>query len=89
MPLGVLALVEAIVLHAGFLGRLNYGQVGLAAALRAAKGLAPIVDFLKAADAQRGIAPADIAAHPHCAKCLAQRAKGEGLVRPGPGHDRP
>jgi hypothetical protein len=56
---------------------------------RAAKGLAPIIDFLKATDAQRGIPSADIAAHPHCAKCLAQCAEGERLVRPGPGHDRP
>jgi hypothetical protein len=57
--------VEAIVLHAGFLDRLNHREIGLAAALRGAKGLAAIVNFLKAADAQRGIAPTDnIAAHP-------------------------
>lgn len=31
-----------------------------------------IVDFLKTSDAQRGIAPTDIAAHPHGAECLAQ-----------------
>jgi hypothetical protein len=80
--------VEAIVLHAGFLDRLYHGEIGLAATLRAAKGLGPIVDVLKATDAQRGIAPAEVAAHPHCAKCLAESAEGVGLMGPGFGHDR-
>ncbi len=53
--LGPLDCVQAIVMHSGFLDRLYHGQVRLTATLRAAKGLAPIVDFLKAADAQRGI----------------------------------
>jgi hypothetical protein len=72
----------------GGLDRLYHGEVGLTATLRAAKGLAAIVDFLKAGDAQRGIAPAYVAAHPHRAKRLAQRAEGVGLMRPGFGHDR-
>jgi hypothetical protein len=55
MALRPLDCVEAIVLHAGFLDRLYHGQVGLAATLGAAKGLAAIVDILKAADAQRRI----------------------------------
>jgi hypothetical protein len=51
VALGPLDCVEAIVLHAGFLDRLYHGEVGLAATLRAAKGLAAIVDLLKAANA--------------------------------------
>lgn len=47
MALGPLDRVEAIVLHGGFLDGLYHGEVGLAATLRAAKGLAPIVDFLQ------------------------------------------
>ena len=47
--------VQAIVLHAGFLDRLNDGEIGLAGTLRAAKGLAAIVDVLKASDAQARI----------------------------------
>ncbi len=86
MPPGVLALVEAIVLHAGFVNRLYHGQVCLAATLRAAKRLAAIVDFLKATDAQRGIAPAYVAAQPHRAERLAQRAEGVGFMGPGFGH---
>jgi hypothetical protein len=40
VTLGPVDCVQAIVLHAGFPDRLNDGQVGLAATLRAAKGLA-------------------------------------------------
>jgi hypothetical protein len=75
MPPWVLALVEPIVLHAGFLGRLNHGQVRLTATPRAAKGLAAIIDFLKATDARRGIAPANVAAHPHRAERFARTRK--------------
>ena len=71
-----------------FLDGLYDGQIGLAATLRAAKGLAAVVDILKAADAQRGIAAAYVAADPHRAECLAQRAEGVGLVWPRSGHDR-
>lgn len=78
MAHGSLDCVQAIVLHAGFLDRLNDGQVSLAATLRAAKSLAPIVHFLKATNAQRGIAPTDISAHPHGTECLAKRAEGVG-----------
>ena len=86
--LGPLDCVKAVVLHTGFLGRLDHGQVGLAATLRAAKGLAAIVDFLKAPDTQRSIAPAYVAAQPHCAERLAQRAEGVGRMGPSFGHDR-
>ena len=58
MALGLLDCGEAIVLRAGFLDGLYHCEVGPASTLRAAKGLAAIVDFLKAPDAQRGIAPA-------------------------------
>jgi hypothetical protein len=88
MALGPLDCVEAIVLHAGVVYRLYHGEVGLTATLRAAKGLAAIVDFLKAADAQRGIPTTDIAAHPHRAERLAQRAESVGFMGPGFGHDR-
>jgi len=39
VTLGSLNCVQAIVLHAGFLDRLNHREVGLPATLRAAKGL--------------------------------------------------
>ena len=77
--LKVREVIQPIVAHAGFFDRLDQDQVGLAATLRAAKGLAAIVDLLKAADAQRGIAPTDIAAQPHRAEGLAQRAECKGL----------
>jgi hypothetical protein len=80
MALGPLDCVEAIVLHAGFRDRLNDGEVGLTVTPRATKGLAAVVDFLKATDAQRGIAPANVAAHPHSAERLAQRTEGVGFM---------
>ena len=55
MAIGPLDCVEAIVLHACFFDWINHGEVPLAATLRAAKGLVPIVDVLKAADVQWGI----------------------------------
>ena len=88
MALRLLDCFQAIVLHSGFLNRLNKGQVRLIATLGAAKGLAAIVDFLKATDAQRGIASAYVAAQPHRAERLAQSAEGIGLMGPGFGHDR-
>ena len=45
--------VKAIVRHAGFLDRLNHGEISLAATLRAAKGLAAIVDFLQPGQVRR------------------------------------
>ena len=80
VALRVVERVQPIVGHAAFFDRLDQGQVSLAATLRAAKGLGAVVDFLKAPDAQRDIAPAYIAAHPHGAECLAQSAEGEGLM---------
>jgi len=62
MALRPLDCVQVIVLHARFLDRLYHGELGLAATLRATKGLAAIVDILKTTDAQRGIAPANVAA---------------------------
>jgi hypothetical protein len=86
MAIGGFALVQPIVVHSEFFGRLNQAEVSLRTAHRAAEGFGPVIDIVKPCELQSSIAPADIAAKPHLPVGLGECAEGEGAMRPGSNH---
>src|SRR6266851_3203382 len=86
MTLRFLDFVEPIVGHAIFRDRLDQAEVSLTAAPRAAESFGAIVDIVQAAELQRRVSSADIAAQPHLPVGLGERAEGEGAMRPRSNH---
>jgi hypothetical protein len=84
-----LDLIQAVIFHAGFFGRLNNAHVGISAATRAAEGLGAIVYIAQLrTDVQAHVAPADIAPHKHWTQRLGESAEGIRLERPRTDHIR-
>jgi hypothetical protein len=86
MAVGGFALVQPIVVHSEFLGRLDQAKVSLRTAPRAAESLGPVIDIMQPCELQTGVAAADIATQPHLPVGLGERAEGEGTMRPGSNH---